>query len=383
MRVCFICTEIFAWGKYGGFGRATRTIGRELARRGVEVFAVVPRRGEQKPVELLDGITVFGFEPDRPWQALELFRRTDADIFHSSEPSIGTWLAQRAMPDRRHMITFRDPRDLEDWALEFARPSLSRAQVAANYLYESSLPIGWAVRRADALYSIAHYLIPKVNRMYRLPAERGPRFLPTPVAIPERAPKAAEPTVCYLARLDRRKRPEIFLELARHFPEVRFICCGASRDRRYEQKLRATYGHLSNLEMIGFVDQFSSRTHTEVLGRSWVMINSATREALPNAFLEAMAHRCALLTGLDLDGFATDYGHFADGNRLEDFKRGLAWLLENERWREQGERGFARVRSTFETGRAIGLHLDAYRELLGQPAPGTRAPEMARQPAPV
>jgi len=45
MRVCLICVEIFAWGKYGGFGRATRLIGRELAKRGVEVFAVVPRKG--------------------------------------------------------------------------------------------------------------------------------------------------------------------------------------------------------------------------------------------------------------------------------------------------------------------------------------------------
>jgi len=34
MRVCLISVEIFAWGKYGGFGRATRLIGRELAKRG-------------------------------------------------------------------------------------------------------------------------------------------------------------------------------------------------------------------------------------------------------------------------------------------------------------------------------------------------------------
>ena len=37
MRICLICVEIFAWGKYGGFGRATRMIGRELVRRGRDV----------------------------------------------------------------------------------------------------------------------------------------------------------------------------------------------------------------------------------------------------------------------------------------------------------------------------------------------------------
>jgi len=66
MRICLISVEIFAWGKYGGFGRATRLIGRELARRGHKVSAVVPRRQGQRRVEDLDGITVLGFSPWQP-----------------------------------------------------------------------------------------------------------------------------------------------------------------------------------------------------------------------------------------------------------------------------------------------------------------------------
>ena len=62
MKICLICTEIFEWGKYGGFGRATRIIGRELVKRGIEVFAVVPKRNGQKEIEILDGIKVFGFQ---------------------------------------------------------------------------------------------------------------------------------------------------------------------------------------------------------------------------------------------------------------------------------------------------------------------------------
>jgi glycogen synthase len=73
MKVCFICVEIFAWGKYGGFGRATRIICRELVKRGIEVFAVVPRRKGQKPVEELDGITVLSFPSYFPWSARELY----------------------------------------------------------------------------------------------------------------------------------------------------------------------------------------------------------------------------------------------------------------------------------------------------------------------
>jgi glycosyltransferase involved in cell wall biosynthesis len=363
-RICLISTEIFAWGKHGGFGRATRLIGSELAKRGLDVFAVVPRRPGQRAVEDLDGITVLGFPPLRPWRMVPLFREVDADVYHSCEVSLGTALAQRAMPRRRHMITFRDPRDLRDWALELARPSLNRAQVLGNYLFESSPLLRGAVRRADALYTIAHWLVPKVQRMY-CPATR-PRFLPTPVAIPEDGAKAGRPTVCYLARLDRRKRPELFFDLARRFPDVRFVALGKSRDRGYERRLREAYGGLPNVEMLGLVDQFSSGLHGRLLAESWVMVNTATREAMPNAFLEAAAHGCAILSAVDPDGFASRFGCRATD---DDFAAGLAWLLEGERWRERGRLARRHVAEVFATDRAMDRHLAAYRALLADDRP--------------
>ena len=56
MRVCLISVEIFAWGKYGGFGRATRLIGGELAKRGIPVTAVVPRRMAPTKIDVVSGI---------------------------------------------------------------------------------------------------------------------------------------------------------------------------------------------------------------------------------------------------------------------------------------------------------------------------------------
>ena len=74
-RICLVSVEIFAYGKYGGFGKATRTIGKELARRGYEVFAVVPRRLDQPPEEDLDGITVLSYLPGDVLKSGELYRR--------------------------------------------------------------------------------------------------------------------------------------------------------------------------------------------------------------------------------------------------------------------------------------------------------------------
>lgn len=359
MTICLICVEIFAWGKYGGFGRATRTIGRELVKRGHTVYVVVPRRREQRPVETLDGMTVLGFPSLWPWAATRLLKQCNADVYHSCSPSYATHLAIRAMPDRAHIVTVRDPRDMADWKLEYALPSLNKLQVLHNYWFEHGRAVQRAMRRCDAVYAPAKSLIAKIQEMYAL--EVPPAFLPTPVAIPAQVRKAEHPTVCTVGRLDRRKRPTLFLDLARRFPQVRFISVGGSRDPGWEAELRARYADVPNLEMTGFIDQFASDQLARILEASWIYVNTATREALPNAFLEAAASRCAILSGVDPDGFASQFGYYA---KDEDFAAGLSWLLEGGRWSTQGERGWRYVEEIFSTKTAVDQHEAVYRRAM-------------------
>jgi hypothetical protein len=119
------------------------------------------------------------------------------------------------MPHRTHVVTCRDTREVSDWLTEVRHPSLSRLQVLINLTYEDNLLVQRAVRQADGVYCAAQFLRAKAQRKYGL--DTVPRFLPTPVAVPPTIQKASQPTVCYLARWDRRKRPELFLELARKF----------------------------------------------------------------------------------------------------------------------------------------------------------------------
>ena len=267
----------------------------------------------------------------------------------------------KEMPNRKHIITFRDPRDFRDWKMEYELPSLNKLQVLSNYFYESNFLVKRAVRRADDVFCIAKYLIPKVKSMYCLKSD--PHFLPTPVAIPDKIEKAITPTVCFLARLDRRNRPEIFFQLAKKFPHIKFVAVGKSRDEKWDSYLKKTYSNLPNLEITGFIDQFSSELHSQILEKSWVMVNTATREALPNAFLEAAAHRCAILSAVDPDGFASQFGyHVQDDN----FSKGLDFLLENQKWKERGERGYEYVKETFEINRAIDQHITIYGKILNE-----------------
>jgi len=368
MRICLICNQIAAWGKIGGFGTAARAIGAGLVRRGVEVHAVIPRRARQgqQSVERLDGIIVHAPTPRDTMFSGDIFREIQADIYHSQEPTIASWHAQRAMPGARHIVTCRDPRSLVDHFIELRHTNLERRLLwPVTWLYEVSPWVYGAVRGADAVFCPARCLTEKIRRLYG--ASVSPHFVPSPVNVPDRPPvKAAEPTVIFVGRWDRRKRIERFFELAGEFPGVRFLAIGKAHDERYDRHLRQRYGGRPNLEMPGFVSRFDAGGLDRLYEQAWILVNTSAREALPYTFVEAAAWGCAILCNENPDEFATRFGCWVRDN---DFARGLHWLLEDDRWRTKGELAAREVAQTFREEASLDQHLNWYERLLSEPIP--------------
>ncbi|MGB7933022.1 MAG: glycosyltransferase family 4 protein [Gammaproteobacteria bacterium] len=360
MRVCLTCVELFAWGKYGGFGRATRMLGRELVKQGVEVFAVVPQRAGQQPEEILDGITVLAFPQSQPWKALQLYRQCNADIYHSQEASLGSYLAIRAAPDSKHLITFRDHKLFWDWLVELKYPSRSHLRTLLAWIYERNILVTRAIHSCDRLTVCSPHLTDIVRQRYKL--QQPTLLLPTPVMVPAHHPrKSSDPTVCFLARWDKRKRPEHFLALAKEFPGVRFIAAGVGQNTAWDSALRRRFGHLPNLDMTGFINQFDTDALSTLLDESWILVNTSMREGLPTSFLEAMGHRCALLSRVNPDGVATRFGYHA---KDDDFAAGLSSLLEGDAWRDKGKAGYRYIRDRFELGNVLNEHLQTYQTII-------------------
>lgn len=348
-----MATELFAWGRCGGFGFCTRKIGASLAERGVDVSVVVPRGEGQEPLEELDGMTVHSFPLHMYPFTGSLYADCDSDVYHSEEPSMGSRVAMDSVPGRAHVVTCQNPRTRDEWGLVNRFYQLRRR--AFNALFEGML--SETVKRMDAVFCQARYIAPKVKSLYGL--EEEPGFLPNPVDVPQRLPgKSAEPTVCFLGRFDGEKRPELFFRLAKRFPEIRFIAMGRSHDGARDRRLRRLYRGIRNLELPGFV---AGEEKERLLGESWVLVNTSVSECLPVSFLEAAAHGCAILSFHDPDSFASGFGcHVSDG----DLDRGLINLLRDEAWKEKGEKGYAYVSEVHELGRVIDRHLAAYKGLL-------------------
>jgi glycosyltransferase involved in cell wall biosynthesis len=113
--------------------------------------------------------------------------------------------------------------------------------------------------------------------------------------------------------------------------------------------------------MVGFIDQFETDELSRLLGRSWILVNTAAREGLPNAYIEAAAHRCAILSAVDPDGFASKFGYHAS---KDDFAKGLKTLLKDDLWMSSGQQGYEFVSEVFMCDKAIDQHLAIYNRIL-------------------
>lgn len=360
MKLCFIVSEFFGWGKYGGYGSATRVLATELVRRGLDVTVVTPARGDQPERENVEGVAVLSFRAHSIKTQFSLLRACQADVYHSQEPSLGTWLALQAAPNGAHVVTCRDTRVTADWVVELRSWFLDRSfRTLLTLPYENNPLVSRAVRLADAVYCPNEFSRPIAKKKYQLAALPG--FLPNPVR-PSSVPvqKAERPTVCFVGRWDSRKRPQLFFDLARKFPEVRFIALGQGRTAARTLALRRQYAGIDNLELEGFIDQFSSTRFQQVLSQSWILVNTALREGLPRSFLEAASFKCAILSRVDPDGFASRFGWRVAN---DDFADGLRQLLKDETWRRRGEEAHDYVTRKYGFEQAIQQHLAVYRQV--------------------
>jgi glycosyltransferase involved in cell wall biosynthesis len=365
VRICILSSQYFGWGKYGGFGSMTRRLAEALAGRGVATHVIVPLRAGQEPLETINGVSIHGFKGTDLFGARRLLREVPADLYHSQEPSLLTLLAQWVRPRAVHLVTSRDPRNIYDWWIEFRDATPGRRLLTPlNYLTEGGPLVGLAVHRAHGIYAPAHCVRKRAKRIYLL--RNQPGFLPNLIRLPKEKPvKAEKPTVTFFGRLDQRKHPERFLSQAERFPGIRFQVVGKAEDEERDRYLRRRFGDLPNVEWIGFVSYFREwERMSAILERSWALVNTSSREGLPLTFQEAAAFGCAIISGLDPDGFASRFGIYVKNN---DFQRALQYLSDHpEEILERGELGRAYIRAHYEHDLATDLHLKIYESFLSR-----------------
>lgn len=338
-----------------------RQLAQSLAADGFPVSVITQRRDGQRPLEQIGGVPLYSYGGLNFAEARRLIKTSEARIFHSQNPSLLSYLAQKLRPECVHLVTCRDPHYRLDWLTEFRYATIRRRLLLGfNYLSEASFLVRQSVRNADGVFCTAEFLRQKVRDIFKL---RGlPGILPNLITVPGALPRKSEiPTFVFVARWDKRKRPWLFLNLARQFPQYRFIAAGESSalgESGYGARLRRHYRNLPNLEMPGVVNQFEEPDRfSRTLAGAWALVNTAARESLPLTFLEAAAHGCALLSAEDPEHLVSRFGERV---HHDDFESGLRAMMAGSPI-EKGCAAYEYMKSSrHEHSRALAEHIRLY-----------------------
>ncbi len=160
-------------------------------------------------------------------------------------------------------------------------------------------------------------------------------------------PYEAREYVLWVGRLEVWKQPEIFIDLARHYPRERFVLVNSSDTKEIRK-----YAHdVPGLSIVGPV---AFAAMDEYFKKAKVFVNTSRSEGFPNTFVQAAKNGVPIISlAVNPDSILEHYsmGNFAHGDtqRLTD---DCALFLHNKKtWQEASENGYryARERHDIQT----------------------------------
>ena len=378
MKVGILTGEEFAFGVYGGFGYVARKTANLLKDLGHDVCIIdVSSRYEQTSALLEEGIPVYFFVNKKirlgPIDELSLvknfLKRIQLDaIISISLYACGRWAYyfKKASRKTKSLIWFQDIRTDDDWRTIFSNSLFwldSRNKYLSFFLlherYRRFLR-GKGIETADGLITQAQLMRYKIAQLYK--TRKNIELVPNPIPIPSETSikKTEEPTVIFLGRLDPIKRPWLFAEIAKKFPNIEFMYLGESHFSAIMNSTMEKYRKIKNLKFLGLT---VGERKKEILSRAWVLINTSLYESLPVSFLEALSYKMSILSCQNPDSITSNYGFYtgeivgAGYNAIPKFIEGLRYLISKNSWLAKGEKGYVFVKN-FADERKIAKRLD-------------------------
>jgi glycosyltransferase involved in cell wall biosynthesis len=372
VRVGIVCSEFLQPGatRIGGFGWAASRAAEALRGAGDHPVFVCPDVEALRDPPPAFGATPLIAKQDGVLAFVRELRRARPDVLLSIDYRPSYDSAFKALPRTPMIVWVRDPRPPEVVAAvaRIRIPGRPEGELPQGLDAIDCTPLGRIVRWSRPLRRSVVFaspapdaLAPKASGTYgHDPGELA--LLPNPIPVAHRlSPKAPAPRVVFLARLDPHKRPWLFVELARAFPDVEFVMVGQSHFSGAGAWQPSDLP--ANLRLVG---NLAGEEKLRELDAAWVLVNTSLHEGLAVSFQEALASRTPLLGFVDPEGvvsrFGISVGSFpGDGlAALPKLRDGLARLLGDDALRERfGRDGAAWVLGRHTPERFV----DAFRSL--------------------
>jgi len=159
------------------------------------------------------------------------------------------------------------------------------------------------------------------------------------------------------------KRPEIFIELARAFPDHKFVMVGGVYDSNYDyyESVKQQANTVPNLAFKGFIPYSEINS---VFDGAAVFVCTSEAEGFPNTFLQAWSRGIPVVsyfdTGYRPNGAPVE--HLVAS--LEQAKETLSGLLSsNDKWSFEGERAKCHFQITHSLEAVLGNYRTLFESL--------------------
>ena len=277
-------------------------LARELANRGFRVSMICGDYG-QPDLVAIDGIDVYKYltgESNVPvvrffhprltniWRTL---RRIDPDIVYQRTAAAATGVAALYSKWHGRRFVYAAACDLDVTRRELHKLFNRRGGSRSRGLFVLGL------RLADAIVCQHAAQAEECRRSFGRDATVIPSCYAT--AVTTSAPRHGD--VLWAGTLAEGKRPELFLELARRLPGLRFRMVGGPSSEpggaALFDRIRAVAAGIPNLEFIGFVPY--ARIDRE-FDRARVFVNTSDFEGFPNTFLQSWSRRIPTVSFCDV-----------------------------------------------------------------------------------
>jgi glycosyltransferase involved in cell wall biosynthesis len=194
--------------------------------------------------------------------------------------------------------------------------------------------------------------------------QRDVRVIRNIVTMAQEQPVEKEGYILWVGNSGRHKQPELFLELARALPHLRFrMIMSLSGQRPSDDFIRAKLGDLPNVEFLGFVPFAEMASHYKGAA---LLVSTSNSEGFPNVFLQSWQFGTPTVSlNIDPDGVIEHYELGRLSKTFDKLVEDVKLLLEKPELRERlGRNAMRYTAENHAQDVVIDQYIDLFNDLL-------------------
>jgi glycosyltransferase involved in cell wall biosynthesis len=349
IKVGLIIDEYFgALGTaYGGYGMLARHyVAKYLPNEEIEVEVLLRKQNGKyrhpfAKKHIVDGVVVW--QPPSAFWCRRWLERQNYDVYLGIE--ITHDILKYDESRKRCLIHWiQDPRPWCEWA-EILTVKLFPERCYWNSALYDLVNKLYQFGRVRFITQ-GHCLNEKAKDLYRLRYDVPIEYVPNPVEIDHDFSvdmHQKKNSILFIGRIESVKRGWLFCEIAKKMSEYEFYVLGQTfRELENNEKIIGPYRQgIPNLHFVGHVEGEEKERY---LKDAKILVNTSIHEAIPIAYLEALAYGTLLVSCINAEDLPEKFGVYVgkvlgDGfDKVDLFVDGIRSIISNEERRKETAR---------------------------------------------